>query len=79
MGLVGSGATLLSIGTHVFLEHRYKKQIKTRQLVINHEVLHVLEDLENGMNQELVQPRLVALVGNRASGEFFQLWRAAHP
>jgi len=79
MGLVGSGATLLSIGAHVFLEHRYKKQIKTRQRVINHEVLHILEDLESGINQELVQPRLVALVGARASGEFFQLWRAAHP
>lgn len=79
MGLVGSGATLLSIGAHVFFEHRYKKQIKARQQVINHQVLHILEDLEGGINHELVQPKLVTLVGERASGEFLQLWRAAHP
>ncbi|WP_373531058.1 hypothetical protein [Vampirovibrio sp.] len=79
MGLVGSGATLVSIGAHVFFEHRYKKQIKARQLVINHQVLHILEDLENGTNQELVQPQLASLVGPRATGEFLQLWRAAHP
>lgn len=79
MGVVGSGVTLLSIGTHVYLEHRYKKQIKARQQIINHQVLHVLEDLESGVNQELVQPKLVSLVGERATGEFLQLWRAAHP
>ncbi len=79
MGVVGSGVTLLSIGTHVYLEHRYKKQIKARQQIINHQVLHVLEELESGVNQELVQPKLVSLVGERATGEFLQLWRAAHP
>ncbi|WP_303673727.1 hypothetical protein [Vampirovibrio chlorellavorus] len=79
MGVVGSGVTLLSIGTHVYLEHRYKKQIKARQQIINHQVLHVLEDLESGVNTELVQPQLVSLVGGRATGEFLQLWRAAHP
>ncbi len=79
MGVVGSGVTLLSIGTHVYLEHRYKKQIKARQQIINHQVLHVLEALESGGNTELVQPQLVSLVGGRATGEFLQLWRAAHP
>lgn len=79
MGVVGSGVTLFSIGTHVYLEHRYKKQIKARQQIINRQVLHVLEDLESGVNHELVQPKLASLVGERATGEFLQLWRAAHP
>ncbi len=79
MGVAGSAATLVSIGAHVYFEQRYKKKIKARQQVLNHEVLHILEALESGANQELVQPKLVNLIGQRATGEFMQLWRSAHP
>lgn len=79
MGVIGSGATLMTIGAHVYFEHRYKKKIKTRQQAINHEILQILNALEGGTNFELVQPKLTSLVGERASREFLQLWRVTHP
>lgn len=79
MGVIGSGVTLATIGAHVYFEHRYKKKIKTRQQLINHEILQILNELEGGTNFELVQPKLNSLVGERASREFLQLWRVTHP
>lgn len=79
MGLVGSGITLGSIGVHVYMEHRYKKQIEQRQGIINGQISEILEQLEQGPATDQIQTALAELVGERAAREFLQLWMASHP
>lgn len=78
MGLVGSGITLGSIGVHVYMERRYKRQLERRQHEINEQISHILEQLEQGPATDQLQTSLATLVGERGAREFLQLWGATH-
>lgn len=78
MGLVGSGITLGSIGVHVYMERRYKRQLERRQHEINEQISHILDQLEQGPATDQLQTSLATLVGERGAREFLQLWGATH-
>jgi hypothetical protein len=79
MGIVGSGVTLAAVGTHAYLSRRYARQIIKRQDVINEQVSRLLNALSQGGDESQVKPGLAGLIGDRAAGEFLQLWHSAHP
>lgn len=79
MGIVGSGITLATLGGQTVMIKRYERRISERQKVIVDQVSHILSDLEQGAEDAHVRPELAGLVGDRATGEFLQLWHVVHP
>lgn len=78
LGLVSSGSTLVTLGARFYYGRKYGKQISRRQKELVHKVEHLLSELESGTDVESLHEDFSALVGERATREFSQLWRATH-
>ncbi len=78
LGLIASGGTIFALVTQVYLNHRYRKKVTARELVIRQHVEEILAHLEAGLHCMDCQKELSVLIGDRASREFIQLWRSTH-
>lgn len=78
LGIIGSGATLVTLGIRTVLNKRYNSKLAKRQAQIQHRIAEILSLMENG-NRSAAQHQLTGLVGARATGEFLQIWDATHP
>jgi hypothetical protein len=78
LSLVGSGVALATLGVQSYLTHRYEKKFQTRQKTLADKLAAILTRLENGEQSAAVKVDLTPLVGDKAAGEFMQLWDATH-
>lgn len=78
MSTVASASTLLTLGLRAYYGRRYSKQLRRRQQEIAKQVEAVLSQLEAGQETESVVSDLASLIGQRATREFLQIWRASH-
>ncbi len=79
IGLSLGSATLLTFGTRIYFGHKYGKKMKARQLAIKSEIEEILHHLEYSEAKcPDMHKQLAALIGDRASGEFLQLWQSSH-
>lgn len=78
LSLVGSSVALATLGVQSYLNHRYEKRFQTRQKALADRLTDILTRLENGEKTSTVRPDLAPLVGDKAAGEFIQLWDATH-
>ncbi len=74
LGIIGSGATLATLGVRAVMNSRYSSKISQRQSLIQRRVDEILARLESGAETAAVEPDLTALVGPRATREFLHLW-----
>jgi len=77
IGVGMSGLTLIALGARTCAAHAVAKQMRARQLEIKHRVEAVLAQIEQSQGQSATgQKELVALIGERATNEWLQLWRS---
>lgn len=79
MGIIGSSATIATLGLRAILNKRYCGRLEKRQLVIRQQVEDLLSRLDADGQTPGVEQELAGLVGPRASREFIQLWQASQP
>jgi hypothetical protein len=78
LGIIGSGATMLTLGVRAVANLRYGKKIQHRQQAIIRRIDNILGRLEEGASPALIELDLSQLVGARACSEFLALWRSVH-
>jgi len=79
VGTALSGATLLTFATRLYFGNRYHKKIRAKQLAIKDQVEEILHHLEySAAKCPEAKEKLTALIGERACGEFMQLWQSSH-
>ncbi len=78
IGLVASGTTIGALLGQIYINHRYKKKVKARQMFIRQQVDEILGQLDSGLEEGDTQQKLVQLIGKRATREFMQLWQSSH-
>ncbi len=81
-GIVGvsiGSATLMTFAARIYFSRKYGKQLKTRQLAIKGQIEEILNHLEYSQAKcPDVHKELAELIGERATGEFLQLWQSSH-
>ncbi len=79
IGIGMSGLTLVTFAGRAALNHALVKKMRKRQLAIKHQVEAILAQFESshGENDE-AKTELTALIGQRAAGEWTQLWRSSN-
>ncbi len=79
IGVGMSGLTIVTFMGRTFFNHVLAKKMRERQLVIKHKVESILTQFEStqGENPQ-AQSDLVALIGERATNEWLQLWRSSN-
>jgi hypothetical protein len=79
IGIGFSGMTILTFAGRTVLNQVIAKSLRNRQLEIKHQVESILAKIEesHGENPE-AQAQLIALIGERASNEWLQLWRSSN-
>lgn len=78
IGLVASGATVLTLGTRVALNRSFRKKIQQRQSAIRDEVDSVLRHLRYSDNCVDARKDLETLIGELGASEFLDLWHTTH-
>lgn len=78
LGIIGSGATIATLGIKALLDRKYSHRIDDRQQIIKEKVEHILAMFEAGERIAEAQAELTQLVGERAALEFVQLWQSTH-
>ena len=73
IGVVGSGLSLVVLGSQMFFRHRYKKQLLARQQLIKADVEYGIEHI----TEDLGKTKLKQLIGPRATKELIDLFQ--HP
>jgi hypothetical protein len=79
IGVGMSGLTIVTFAGRTVINHVLSKNMRERQLSIKHQVESILAQIESthGENAE-AQSELVALIGERATNEWLQLWRSSN-
>lgn len=79
IGVGMSGLTIITFLGRTAFNHVLSKKMRERQLAIKHSVESILAELEatHGENPA-AQAKLVALIGERATNEWLQLWRSSN-
>lgn len=78
-GIVLSSATVLTLGARMFIGHELGGHIRKRQMELRDQVETLLARLEDTHCDDTVaNMQLRHLIGERASGEWLQMWRATH-
>jgi hypothetical protein len=79
LGVGFTGLTIVAFAGRTVLNQVLVKSLRNRQLDIKHRVEAILTKMESshGDNAE-AQSELVALIGERASNEWLQLWRSSN-
>jgi hypothetical protein len=79
IGVGFSGITILTFAGRAALNQVLAKNMRKRQLDIKHQVESILAKIEasHGENPE-AQSELIALIGERATNEWLQLWRSSN-
>jgi len=74
-----AGLTLVAFGARTAISYVLAQKLRNRQLAIKHQVELILKHIEDshGENAE-AQTALIALIGERASNEWLQLWRSSN-
>lgn len=78
LGIISSGATLGTVGVRTILTYRYRKKLRTRQVAIKNEIEQLLYAMEQERYTHSMHEQLKALVGERATREFEQIWVTSH-
>jgi hypothetical protein len=79
IGVALSSATILTFVARMYFGHKLQKQVRDRQLAIKHSVETILNHLElSNTNCADAQKQLKEMIGERACGEWLQLWRSSH-
>lgn len=78
LGIIGSSATLGTVGVRTVLAHRYGKKLRARQAAIKNKIEELLDAMEHDRYTRSVHEQLAALIGERATKEFEQIWAASH-
>lgn len=79
LGIIGSSATIATLGVSAVMNHRYSKKMTTRQEELKAEVERIIHHLKSGGPPEAIEADLISLVGEEASQEFLELWGVTHP
>jgi hypothetical protein len=79
IGVGMSGLTIVTFMGRAVFNNVLSKKMRERQLAIKHKVESILTQLEatHGENPE-AQTDLIALIGERATNEWLQLWRSSN-
>ena len=78
-GLALEAGVLMVLAGGPLVQHKFRKQLKTRELAIRREVEAILQHLEfSRTNCEEAQKQLAALIGDRGARECIQLWQSSH-
>lgn len=78
LGIIGSGATIATLGYRAIASSKLQKKITARQRAIQEKIALILTSLEAGQSTDSIKLQLNDLVGERASGEFISLWNVTH-
>jgi hypothetical protein len=78
LGIIGSSATLATLGLKAIFDRHYSHRLSERQGVIKGQIETILTQLKGGQPFETVSPQLTQLVGPIATEEFSVLWRSAY-
>ncbi|HEY9775770.1 MAG TPA: hypothetical protein V6C81_18555 [Planktothrix sp.] len=79
IGIGLDGGTSTAFDLRAIVNHKLRKQYRSRQVVICKEVNELLYHLEfSKMTCPEAQKQLVALVGEQASHDFVEFWKASH-
>jgi len=81
-GMIGvclEGAVLMILAGGPLVQHKFRKQLKSRQMAIRQRVEQILQHLEySKTNCSEAQKDLAELVGDRGAGDCVQLWQSSH-
>lgn len=78
LGLIGSGATIATLGVKAVWDGVYGHKLAKRQAELQVEVASILEALNAGTPFREISGALSSLIGETATQEFQGLWQAAH-
>ena len=79
LGITLSGATILTFVGRIYFNHRYNSKMKARQMALKQQIEAILSHLEySEANCSDMRKELTTLIGQRATGEFLQLWQSSH-
>jgi hypothetical protein len=77
LGVIGSSATLATIGIRAVMNRGYTNHLAKRQLDLRQQVESLVARLKAGEDPHEIEHALAEYVGPLASQEFIQLWQSA--
>jgi hypothetical protein len=81
-GITGVGlevAVLMIFAGGPLIQHKFRKQLKARQVVLRQQVEQILQHLEySKTNCSEAQKELAELIGERGARDCIQLWQSSH-
>jgi hypothetical protein len=79
LGVGFAGLTLVTFAARTAINQVLAKQLRNRQLEIKHKVESILSRIESTQGEDPeARSDLIALVGQRATNEWLQLWRSSN-